>query len=46
MNYIIFLNLNNCKDCLNKYKMIPNKNGYFKKIDEIYGYKDKKRFQK
>jgi hypothetical protein len=41
-----FLNLNNCKDCLNKYKMIPNKNGYFKKIDEIYGYKDKKRIPK
>lgn len=41
-----FLNLNNCKDCLNKYKMIPNKNGYFKKIDEIYGYRDANRIPK
>jgi hypothetical protein len=41
-----FLNVNNCKDCLNKYKMIPNKNGYFKKIDEIYGYKDTKKIPK
>ena len=41
-----FLNLNNCKDCLNKFKMIPNKNGNFKKIDEIYGYKDANKIPK
>ena len=35
-----FLNKNNCKDCLNKYNMIPNKNGYFKKSGDIYCYED------
>ena len=32
-----FLSDNNCKDCLNKYKMIPNQNGIFKKSKEING---------
>lgn len=32
-----FLSDNNCKDCLNKYKMIPNQNGIFKKSEEING---------
>ena len=32
-----FLNVNNCKDCFNKFAIIPNQNLQFKKINEIFG---------
>ena len=36
-NLYEFLSNNNCKDCFNKFNIIPNKNGNFKKIHEIFG---------
>ena len=35
-----FLDENHSKDYLNKYKMIPNQKGIFKKADEIFGNND------
>ena len=39
-----FLKENKFNDCFFKYNMIPNQNGDFKKIDEIFGNNDKKKF--
>lgn len=39
-----FLSENNCKDCFNKYKLIPNENGNLKKIDEIFGNDGKRKY--